>query len=118
MSTASGFEFTKKNTLLYAYYGGVYVGRYTVIDANGSKVGYGYSGASNAQDKSIQELTFGLNQTFWKDPKWGALNFMAQYAYFSRNPWYIATGTPNHAYMNEVWLNLRYTLPGSAPNLK
>jgi hypothetical protein len=81
-------------------------------------VGYGYSGAPNSQNKSVQEFTGGINQTLWKDPKWGALNFMAQYAYFSRNPWYLAAGIPTNAHLNEVWLNLRYTLPGAPPALK
>jgi hypothetical protein len=119
MSTVSGFEFTKKNSLLYAYYGGIYIDRNTGLDANGTtKIGYGYSGAPNSQNKSIQEITGGINQTLWKDAKWGALNFMAQYAYFSRNPWYIAAGAPTHAYMNEFFMNLRYTMPGAAPTLK
>ncbi len=121
MGTVTGFEYTRKNTLFYAYYGGVYIPRNIVDDTTGAKpalVGYGYSGAPNSQNKSVQEVTFGLNQTLWKDAKYGALNFMAQYAYFSRNPWYLAAGIPTNAYMNEVWLNLRYTLPGSAPALK
>jgi len=119
-STNDGFEFTHKNTLLYAYYGGTYGQRNVTVDTTGTKpalVGYGYSGAANSQNKSIQEYTAGFNQTFWKDPKYGALNFMAQYAYFTRAPWYIGTGLPNHAYMNEFWVNLRYTLPGSAPTM-
>jgi hypothetical protein len=121
MGTVSGFEFTKKNTLLYAYYGGVYIGRNVTVDTTGTKpalVGYGFSGAPNSQNKSVQEMTFGFNQTLWKDAKFGALNLMGQYAYFSRNPWYLAAGLPTHAYMNEIWVNLRYTLPGSAPSLK
>ena len=121
MGTVTGFEFTKKNTLLYAYYGGVYIGRNVTVDTTGTKpalVGYGFSGAPNSQNKSVQEGTFGFNQTLWKDAKFGALNLMGQYAYLSRNPWYLAAGLPTHAYMNEIWVNLRYTLPGSAPNLK
>ncbi|MBS1876500.1 MAG: hypothetical protein JSU00_25015 [Acidobacteria bacterium] len=121
MGTVSGFEYTRKNTLLYAYYGGVYIDRNVVQDTTGSKpalAGYGYSGAPNSQNKSVQQATFGFNQTMWKDPRYGAINFMGQYAYFSRNPWSLATGVPTHAYMNEIWLNLRYTLPGSAPALK
>lgn len=121
MGTVSGFEYTRKNTLLYAYYGGVYVGRNVVVDTTASKpalVGFGYSGSANSQNKSVQEASFGFNQTIWKDGKYGALNFMGQYAYFSRNPWYIAPSALNHAYMNEIWFNLRYTLPGSAPTLQ
>jgi hypothetical protein len=53
-----------------------------------------------------------------KDGKFGALNFMGQYSYVSRNPWFIATGAPEDAHLSMVFLNLRYTLPGSAPAQK
>ncbi|MBZ5563912.1 MAG: hypothetical protein LAP13_16015, partial [Acidobacteriia bacterium] len=116
-STVSGFEFTHKGSLIYGYYGGLYVGRNVAIDTNGKPVGYGYSGASAGQNRAIQEGTFGFNQTIWKDAKWGAVNFMGQYSYLTRNPWAIATGQPKDATLNMVFLNLRYTLPGSAPTL-
>ena len=118
-STVSGAEWTIKNTLLYAYYGGIYIGRYNVIDpATGKLVGYGYTGASNGQNRTIQEATFGFNQTLWKDAKYGAINFMGQYSWLNRDPWYVATGQPKNAHQNQIYLNLRYTLPGSAPTIK
>jgi len=117
-STVTGFEFTHKKTMIYAYYGGIYVARNTAIDANGtSLIGYGYTGASSSQNRTIQEATFGFNQTIWKDAKWGAVNFMGQYSYLTRNPWYVASGGPANASLNMVFFNLRYTLPGSAPTL-
>jgi hypothetical protein len=121
-STASGFEFTHKNSLLYAYYGGLYVERNATVDANGTTpIGYGYTGAPNGQNRAIHEETLGFNQTLWRDAKYGALNFMGQYSYLSRNPWFIGTSATNgfkDAHLNMVFLNLRYTLPGSAPTLK
>ena len=118
-STVTGFEFTQKKTMIYAYYGGIYIARNTALDANGtSLIGYGYHGASSSQNRSIQEATFGFNQTIWKDAKWGAVNFMGQYSYLARNPWFVATGRPADANMNMVFFNLRYALPGSAPALK
>jgi hypothetical protein len=118
-STVSGFEFTHKNTLLYGYYGGVYIARYSVIDpATGKPVGYGYTGSSASQNRNIQEITFGFNQTFWKDPRYGALTFMGQYAYLSRSPWFVAPDTPEDAHQHQVYFNLRYTLPGSAPTIE
>jgi uncharacterized coiled-coil protein SlyX len=118
--TVDGFEATvNKNTLLYAYYGGIYVGRDVVIDANGtSLVGYGYRGSANSQNRAIQEITFGLNQTIWKDAKYGALNFMAQYEYALRNPWYIAPNAPKGTHDNTIYINLRYSLPGGVPTSK
>jgi len=130
-STVSGFEFTHGNTLIYSYYGGLYVGRNLTIvpitTTSGTPpvtttkltpFGYGYTGASAGQNRAIQEGTVGFNQTIWKDAKWGAVNFMGQYSYLTRSPWSVATGQPQDANMNMVFLNLRYTLPGSAPAMK
>ena len=116
-STVSGFEYTFKKTMIYAYYGGLYVGRNVAIDTNGKPIGYGYTGAPNAQNRAIQEPTLGFNQTIWKDAKWGAVNFMGQYSYLTRNPWYVASGQPANASLNMFFFNLRYTLPGSAPTI-
>jgi hypothetical protein len=43
---------------------------------------------------------------------------MFQYAYFFRNPWFVATGSPKNTHENAVWFNLRYVLPGTAPTIK
>jgi len=117
-STVTGFEFTKKNTLLYSYYGGVYIGRNSAIDPKTNTLaGYGYTGSANSQNRVIQEITFGFNQTFWKDPKYGAMNLMGQYSWLGRNPWFVASGQPGDTHLNMLMFNLRYTLPGSAPTM-
>jgi uncharacterized coiled-coil protein SlyX len=116
-STVTGFEYTNKGTLIFAYYGGIMIGRDTVIDTTGKLVGYGYKGSSSSQNRTIQEATFGFNQAIWKHPKYGALNLIGQYSYDTRDPWNVATGQPVNATMNQVYLDLRYTLPGSAPTL-
>ena len=114
--TVDGPEWTIKNTLLYAYYGGIYAGRNTAIDTNGSQIGYGFKGSSNGHNRAIQEITFGFNQTLWKNPRYGAFNVMGQYEYLFRNPWYVAPGSPKAAHDNTIYVNLRYSLPGSMPN--
>ena len=115
--TVDGVEATIKNTLLYAYYGGVYIGRDSAYDANGkSLIGYGYTGSPNSQNRIINELTFGYNYTFWKSPRHGAVNFMGQYEWLQRNPWYVALGSPKATHDNTIYFNVRYTLPGSIPN--
>jgi hypothetical protein len=43
---------------------------------------------------------------------------MGQYSYLEREPWSVAVGAPSKAKINMVFLNLRYTLPGSAPATK
>ena len=116
--TVDGFEAqVSKNLLLYAYYGGIYIGRDVAVDANGSLVGYGYTKSANSQNRTVQEGTFGFNQTIWKDAKYGAINFMGQYQYLNRDPWYVAVGAPKSAHDNTIYFNLRYTLPGSAPTM-
>ncbi|MGO8790692.1 MAG: hypothetical protein ACLQVL_25365 [Terriglobia bacterium] len=116
-STVTGFEYTHKNTLIFAYYGGIYIGRDAVIDTTKKYVGYGYPGSSNSQNRTIQEASFGFNQALWKHPKYGAVNIIGQYSYLTRDPWNVATGTPTNASINMLFFDLRYTLPGSAPTL-
>ncbi len=119
-STVSGFEYQPgSNFMVYAYYGGAYFGRNTAIDpSTGKPVGYGYAGSPNNQNRAIQEATFGFTETFWKDPRYGALQFMTQYSYLTRDPWYVASGQPAKANNNMVFLNLRYTLPGAPPHVE
>ena len=127
-STVTGLEYTHKNSMVYAYYGGIYAQRNTgivpitttsggVTTTTLTPFGYGYKGASTSQNRAIQEATFGFNQTIWKDAKWGAVNFMGQYSYLARDPWYTTAGNPSNASLNMLFFNLRYTLPGSAPTL-
>ncbi len=116
-STVSGFEAQVKNTLLYGYYGGIYIRKNTALDANGTPIGYGYTGSPNSHNRTTQEGTTGFTQTLWRDAKYGAMQVMLQYAYFFRNPWFVAPGLPKNAHEHAVWFNLRYVLPGSAPTV-
>ena len=117
-STVSGLEYNRTKALFYAYYGADYFNRNTAIDLNGRLVGYGYSGAPNLQNRNIQEGTGGLIWTFWKNPNWGALQFMFQYAYYFRVPWFVAPDQPRNAHNSTVFINLRYVFPGAPPNIK
>jgi hypothetical protein len=119
-STVSGLEYTHGKSFLYAYYGGIYAYRNLALDAdNLTLIGYGVPYAvpatAAAQNRSIQEETIGFNQTLWKDGKYGALNFLGQYSYVSRKLW--ATVNPSDAHLNMVFLDLRYSLPSSAPTM-
>jgi hypothetical protein len=116
-STVSGFEFTHGKSFLYGYFGGLYVWKNLALDAStpAKVIGYGVTG-NTGQNRFIQEETIGFNQTIWRDAKYGALNFMGQYSYLARNPWSFTTGGED-AHLNMIFLNLRYTLPGSAPTL-
>jgi uncharacterized coiled-coil protein SlyX len=120
-STVTGFEYTQKKTMIYGYYGGIYIQKNTAYDANGTTlIGYGMekgASATNAENRAIQEATVGFNQTIWKNPKYGALNFMGQYSYLTRAPWYEQLGKPANASVDMLFFNLRYSLPGSAPTM-
>jgi hypothetical protein len=114
--TTDGLELTVKNTLLFAYYGGAYAGRNVAVDTNGSLVGYGYRGSANSDNRVMEEITGGFNQTMWKSPQYGAISLIGQYEYAWREPWYVAVGNPKAAHDNAIYIDLRYTLPGNMPN--
>jgi hypothetical protein len=113
--TVDGFEARAGKFLLFAYYGGIYIGRDVAIDANGKPVGYGYTGSSNSQNRAIQEGTFGFNETLWANPRYGAINLIGQYEYLTRAPWFVATGSPDATHDSTIYFDVRYTLPGSMP---
>jgi len=110
-----GFEYQLKKTMFYAYYGGAYFDQayYVASVKSGvpSYVGFGYPGSSNASNKVINEATVGFIQTFWKNPKYGALQWINQYSYLDRVPWFVASGSSKDAHVSMVYTNLRYVLP-------
>jgi hypothetical protein len=111
-ATSAGFEANiSKNTLLYSYYSGAYFKKNVALDANGTAiVGYGVPNSLSA-NRSIQEATFGIIQTFWKSPSYGALSLITQYSYLWRKPWAPPSIGPKEAKTNMYYVNLRYTLP-------
>jgi hypothetical protein len=117
-STVDGFEYqARPKTLFFAFYGGAYFQRNVTTDPDtGESVGYGYSGSPSGHNRTIQEATAGFAHTFWRNPNYGALQFMAQYSYVFRQPWYVASDQPGEANVNMIYLNIRYTLPGGPPS--
>lgn len=118
-SGIGGFEYTIKNSLLYAYYGAAYFGRdFQLVTAGPPPTftGYGYPGSSSSQNRTIQEPTIGVNQTLWKNAKYGDLKLLTQISYLSRNPWsnLADKNNPNaasSAHLGMAFVNLRYDLP-------
>lgn len=111
-----GFEATVKKSLIYGYYGAAYFGReFQQVTAGppATYTGYGFPGSGGAQNRTIQEPTIGLVQTFWKNPNYGDLKLITQVSYLSRNPWSV-TGTPGNAasaHLGMAFVDLRYDLP-------
>ena len=117
-SLLGGFEYQTHNTMIYGYYGEDFIGQESSLDYTNKNafIGYGYPKSANSQNHHIWEGTFGLAQTFWKNPSYGALSMITQFSYVNRNPWYVATGAPSNAHLGMVYVDLRYTLPGQAPH--
>ena len=116
-SGIGGFEYQfTPQTMLYGYYGGAYFGRnFQQVTAGPPPtfVGYGFPGSGSSQNRTIQEATFGIIETLWKNPKYGDLKIMTQASYLSRNPW-SNTATPagaRSAHLGMGFVNLRYDLP-------
>jgi hypothetical protein len=115
-STVDGVEYQINATNIFdAYYGGAFIDRTVAVDSNGQPVGYGYSGSPLNHNRSLQQITFGYTHTFWRDPNYGAVQFISQYSYVVRNPWSVPVGQPAHANTNLLYLSIRYTLPGAPP---
>jgi hypothetical protein len=116
-SAIGGFEYqVNPNTLLYAYYGSAYFQRNTGVyidpkTGKSSLIGFGYEGSPNSQNKSIQEPTFGLIQTFWQNPRYGKLQLITQYSYLTHAPWFVAPANPKNAHLSMGYVDVRYVLP-------
>ncbi len=110
-STLDGFEYQfRRRWMAYGYYGAAYYGRDYVLGPGGP-VGYGFPGSSSGSHRATQEGTFGVVHTFWKQPRYGALQLITQYSYLTRAPWWMAPGAPRNASLNMVYADLRYVLP-------
>ncbi len=116
-SGIAGFEYQfTPQTMVYGYYGGAYFGRrFQQVTAGPPPtfVGYGFPGSGSAQNRTIQEATFGVTETLWKNVKYGDLKIITQGSYLSRNPW-SNTATPgnaNSAHLGMAFVDLRYDLP-------
>ena len=111
MAGIAGFEYAPTpKSQFYAYYGGTYFLRNYTVVSPGNYLGFGFPGSANA-NRQFQEPVVGYYYTYWKNPKYGALQIITEYAYLTRAPWYTAPGTPSAAYSHMVFSSLRFTLP-------
>ena len=115
----AGFEYqANPGILLFGYYGGVYFQRNTgyTLDAAGNKVWVGFGAPTSTTtelnaNRAVQEPTFGITRTFWKNPKYGSFMWVNQYSYVTRAPWVVPTGSGKNAHLGVVYTDLRYVLP-------
>jgi len=104
------------------YYGADYYGRNFFPDTTntahpGTIIGYGGPGSPNTNNRAIQQITFDWLLTFWKNERYGALQYYTQYSYLTRAPWYVAPGGPRNAHLSMVYAGLRYVLPSTSGTL-
>jgi hypothetical protein len=110
-SWVSGFEIApNKATGFYVYFSGLYGLRNTAIDLDGSYIGWGYPGASNAADRVVEQATGGWSRVLWKHENLGSVQFGVQYAYLWLQPWASGSG-PSQANANMIFSQVRYNLP-------
>jgi len=100
------------------YYGGFYAQRNFFPDLTNPAVvkpniGFGGPGAANSttNNRAIQQGTIDWNQTFWRNPQYGALVLITQVSYLTRAPWFVAAGAPKNAHLTMGFVSLRYVLP-------
>ncbi len=112
-SAIGGLEWQiNPKSMIYGYYGGAYYQYNTAIDpTNGKLIGFGFPGSPLSANRSIQEGTFGVIQTFWKNARYGALQLITQYSYLTRGPWSVPNGGPKNAHTSMGYVDLRYVLP-------
>ena len=101
------------------YYAADYFGRNFFPDTTdaahpGNIIGFGGPGSPNTNNRAIQQVTFDWIKTFWKNPRYGALQFYSQYSYLTRAPWYVAPGAPKNAHLSMVYAGIRYVLPSTS----
>ncbi|MEO6982036.1 MAG: hypothetical protein ABI072_02845 [Edaphobacter sp.] len=116
---------------LFGYAGGEYVQRTLYVNSKGQQVGYapttqnnagcfnealpaagGTSPASScsALTRDILEDTVGFTYRVYDSPKFGRLQYQAQYSYLSKGTWTGVGGAPK-ATNNMVFTGMRYYIP-------
>jgi hypothetical protein len=128
-SAYTGIEATMGKTQIGAYYGGYYFGRNSFNDLTAAAtatpiscapglvainrpcIGFGGTNSLNTNNRAIQEGSFVLTQTLWKNPQYGALLLINDASYSTRAPWFVPAGAPKNAHMFMDHLVLRYVIP-------
>ncbi len=98
--------------MLYDYFSAVYIQKNWGYPATGTALlGYGFPGGPNSQNRLIGEESAGFIYSFWKNPRYGALQWINQYSLLYREPWAVSAGAPSRAHTDMVFTDLRYVLP-------
>lgn len=116
-SLLAGFEYQMfPDTVVSAYYGGANFERNAFQDITSPLlvkpfIGFGGTNSPNSANRYIQEATLDVSQTFWEDPTYGSVQFVGQFSYLQRHPWFVALGAPGYA---KTWMGfgeMRFLFP-------
>jgi hypothetical protein len=122
-SGLAGVEWqTTPRLLLDAYYSGAYffrnfeettkaLGTPCGVPADLFCVGFGFPGSANTNNRDYQEATVGISPTIWSSQNYGKLQFISQFSYVVRTPWFVPEGSPKNAHLFMTYINLRYIIP-------
>jgi len=82
-----------------------------VDPVTGKPVGFSYSGSSSGANRTVQEPALGYTRTLSKHEHYGGLQFVTQYSYLSRSPWFAAPGAPKNAHASMLDVDFRSLIP-------
>jgi hypothetical protein len=110
-SWVSGIEQKVSSSVsLSGYFSGVAVDDRVEVDADGSYIGYGYPGASNSNNRRIQEVTGVFSYLIVRTENRGSVQFGLQGSWLTREPWSQGSGPPS-ADTFLFFAQVRYNLP-------
>lgn len=113
----AGFEAQiTRNHLLGAYYGGAYFQRNSFVDTTSPLgiqpfIGFGGPNSPASANRALQQASFDWIYTFWQNRNYGKLQFLSEWSYITRSPWFVAAGAPKNAHAFLGYMDIRYTLP-------
>jgi hypothetical protein len=112
-SGIAGVEWRANNNSVIAFtYSGAYFARaFSTDPSTGERIGYGFAGSANSNNRALQEGTLATQSTLWKWPGYGSVQVITQSSYIERAPWYLAPRMPKDAHVFVEYVNLRYVLP-------
>ena len=111
MAWVTGIEQRVSTRLsLYGYYSGVDTDASFDVDTDGSYIGFGFPGASNSNNRKIQEIMGTGSYQFLRSPDRGSGQFSLQVSWLKREPWSQGNGLAS-ANTLLFFAQVRYNLP-------
>jgi len=97
-------------TSIAGYYSGIVTDAAYEHDSGGAYIGFGFPGATNADNRRIEEVTGTFSTLTVATPNRGSAQVGVQCSWLRREPW-SPNGGPSHADAFLFFVQLRYNLP-------